>query len=252
MAQPEILFVESKKWRPGLVGDFPGQESFIELGRVRVRMEFCWCPGRKGSGPEHPAIDGFWLAKHLVSQAQWRSVMDSNPSKRGHGDDCPVDSVSWEDASAFCRKAGLRLPMEREWEYACRAGTTGDFAVGSGDSLNSQQANFDGNFPVGKGDAGFKWLYRERTEPGGSFPPNGWGLHDMHGQLLEWCDDKIDGEDRALRGGCWVDRGRGAASGDRIGFAPGLRSDDFGFRPCPSSIQQQVRLAGTAARRGGE
>lgn len=209
-------------------GDFPGQEAVFTLKGTSVEMTVCWCPRAEG-------IDGFWIAKHLVSQRQWTAVMGSNPSERGKGNDYPVDSVSWNDAQEFCKKTGLRLPSEKEWEHACRAGTSTDYAIGVGTAINSQWANFDGNSPHGAKPAAFEWLYRERTLPQGSFPPNAWGLHDMHGQLWEWCEDKAF-RARALRGGSWFLNGWGAASSDRDGGNPGNRLSIFGFRPCPSSI----------------
>jgi len=136
--------------------------------------------------------------------------MGQNPSRRGKGDLYPVDSVSWNDAQEFCRKTGLRLPTKQEWEYACRAGTTTPFGIGGGRYLNAQMANFDGNYPYGAGREAFKWLYRERTLPQGSFPPNAWGLHDMHGQLWEWREDEYSGGVRVLRGGSWFLNGRSA------------------------------------------
>ena len=131
----------------------------------------------------------------------------------------------------------MRLPTEAEWEHACRAGTTTDFAVGGGECLNSQLANFDGNHPHGSGRDAFNWLDRERTTAEGSFPPNAWGLHEMHGQLLEWCEDKYDdaGGGRVLRGGGWFHIGERARSASRIGGTPDYRDYSLGFRPCPSS-----------------
>jgi formylglycine-generating enzyme required for sulfatase activity len=165
-----------------------------------------------------------------------------------------VDTVSWNDAQEFCRKTGLRLPKEKEWEYACRAGAATPFGIGGGQCLNAQMANFDGNKPYGSGREAFKWLYRERTLPQGSFPPNAWGLHDMHGQLWEWCEDVLEGRSRVLRGGGWFLDGWVARAAIRYGFAPASRSDDFGFRPCPGSTSSQVQAGGrqSAAERGKE
>jgi formylglycine-generating enzyme required for sulfatase activity len=241
MRAPTLPPPEPAPWRPGLEGAFPGDRCFVELGPERVRMAFCWCPPGElgqyedGELPQVRFARGFWLAQHPVNQAQWLAVMKQNPSQRGQGPDHPVDGVSWNDAQAFCRQAGLRLPTEAEWEYACRAGTTTPFAVGDGRSLNAQRANFDGNYPDGEGREAFKWLYRERTLPEGGFPPNAWGLHDLHGQVWEWCEDQLEGRDRVLRGGCWINHGWHARSGNRYGFDPDNRADYIGFRPCPSS-----------------
>jgi formylglycine-generating enzyme required for sulfatase activity len=215
-------------------------------------------PERTDGETQHPEEiqHGFWLARHPVNQRQWQAVMGSNPSQRGRGDLHPVDSVSWNDVQAFCDRAGLRLPTEAEWEYACRAGTSGPFGIGSGHSLNAQLANFDGNYPYGSGRDAFPWLYRECTLPQGSFPPNAWGLHDMHGQLWEWCEDELAGGARVLRGGSWIHNGRGARSAIRNSYAPVNRSDSLGFRPCPSSTTRpEARAAGgrqPAAARGQE
>lgn len=206
-------------------------------GSDQASMLFCWCPTRLGA-----LAEGFWLAKHPVSQAQWAAVMGGKNPSHFKGPERPVDSVSWEDAQAFCRASGLRLPSEAEWAYACRAGTRTDFAVGVGEALNAQLANFDGNGPGGSGDGAFKWLYREETLPAGSFPPNAWGLHDMHGQLWEWCEDLYNkgGGGRVLRGGGWFLLGVFARSASRFGRSPGLRVRAVGFRPAPSSSPGQL------------
>jgi formylglycine-generating enzyme required for sulfatase activity len=255
MSSRTIRLVEPIPWQPDLVGEYPGQLSVMHLGKARMPSHFCWCPptspgqpamlgspptesGRDGDDQDlHPVHfpRGFWLAQHPVSQAQWRAVIGGNPS-RFKGDDRPVDSVSWDDAQKFCQKTGLRLPRETEWEYACRAGSTTPFGTGSGTSLNAQMANFDGTEAYGEGKDSFKWLYREKTTPAASFPPNAWGFHDMHGQLWEWCEDAFNASARVLRGGSWFDSGRYARSAIRFGSSPGNRFSGFGFRPSPSSI----------------
>ena len=259
----------------GEPGSDPGDEMFLEL-RPGVRMVFCWCPRpaapfRRGS-PETEAnrfdsekphwvtlSHGFWLAKHPVNQGQYHAVLGDRPSHFKLGDDGPVDTVSWDNAQRFCREAQtqmkipggwrLALPTEAQWEYACRAGAPFEFPFGVGDgrSLHAQWANFDGNHPYGED---FPWLYRKATVREGSFPPNAWGLHDMHGQLWEWCadwrGDYPDADERrpavdpsgaetdvyrVLRGGSWFDVGRHCRAANRFGNAPANRPHYIGFRP---------------------
>ena len=129
----------------------------------------------------------FYLGVTEVTQAQWRVVMASNPSHLA-GDDLPVDRVSWHDAQRFCVAAGggLRLPREVEWEYACRAGTTTAFTFGA--TLAAGQANVQSvELPV----AAPASASAPRGQPVrvGSLPANAWGLHEMHGNVWEWCAD---------------------------------------------------------------
>jgi formylglycine-generating enzyme required for sulfatase activity/serine/threonine protein kinase len=177
----------------------------------------------------------FYLGKYEVTQEQYQAVAGANPSwfsATGGGADkvqgldtrkFPVEEVSWRRATAFCQKLTtehrgrmFRLPTEAEWEYACRAGTTTRFHFG--DMLNGRQANCNGNHPTGTSETG---PYLERTCSVGSYPPNAWGLYDMHGNVCEWCADWDDGkyynrspavdpicddgerEYRILRGGSW-------------------------------------------------
>src|SRR5262249_42416541 len=143
-------------------------------------------------GPQHNvSVPSFAIGKYEVTQAQWRAVMGNNPSKY-QGDDLPVESVSWYDAKEFCRKLSqmtgkeYRLPSEAEWEDACRAGSTTPFSFGS--SLSSTQANFDGKVPYG---AARKGVYLGQTTTIGSYSPNAWGIYDMHGNVMELCEDVI-------------------------------------------------------------
>jgi uncharacterized protein (TIGR02996 family) len=185
----------------------------------------------------------FWMGVHTLTQGQYRAVMDANPSAFQPGGEegglvahldhsaLPVDSVSWEEARAFCRAlsslpeerlAGrrYRLPSEAEWEYACRACTTTPFHVG--DQLSTSEANFDGSDEEDELGSGSE--QRRHTTPVGSFPPNAWGLYDMHGNVWEWCSDWFDedyyhrspshdpggpeeeSEYHVLRGGSWFSR----------------------------------------------
>jgi formylglycine-generating enzyme required for sulfatase activity len=187
-------------------------------------------------------IDGYWLGKHEVTQTQWQKVMGSNPS-RFKGVDRPVETVSWTEVTSFCAKltaseraagrlpAGMtyQLPTEAQWEYACRAGTKTAFSFG--DSLTSGQANISG----GPG----------KTTDVGKYPANGWGFHDMHGNVWEWCADRYgdypqgavrdpvghaDGSIRVLRGGSWFSTANYARSADRYGNLPAFSSISLGFR----------------------
>jgi len=140
---------------------------------------------------------GFSLGKYEVTQAQWKKVMATSPSKF-FGERRPVEQVNWTEALRFCqeltlseRKAGrlpdgweYTLPTEAQWEYACRAGTTTVFSFG--DSLSSKQANFKGTEPYGGAEAG---AFLERTTDVGSYQPNPWGFYDMHGNVWELCSD---------------------------------------------------------------
>jgi formylglycine-generating enzyme required for sulfatase activity len=174
--------------------------------------------------------------------------MGNNPSEFKGEKNLPVDSVSWPNAEAFVRKLEAvdkipyRLPTEAEWEFACRAGTTTSFHFG--ETLSTAQANYNGNFTYGKGKPG---LYREKTVPVGALPPNAWGLHEMHGNLWQWCQDwhggyptgdMIDpqgpktGSNRVLRGGSWGSHPVFCRSANRNFSAPDSRTEFYGFRVC--------------------
>lgn len=187
--------------------------------------------------------EGFYMAKYEVTQAEWRAVMGNNPSAF-KGDNLPVEMVSWTDAYEFIQKLNqmndgytYRLPTEAEWEYACRAGTTTNFAFG--DSLSSDQANF-WNYP--------KEELPRKTFAVGSFAPNAFGIYDMHGNVRELCEDwyhrtyaaaPTDGSAwlsggvflRVVRGGSWGDAPAWSSrSASREGATPDYRSWAMGFR----------------------
>lgn len=211
-------------------------------------------PGRQDNETPHPVTltRGFYMGVHPVTQAQWQAVMGVNPS-RFVGPERPVECVSWEDCLQFCGKltqhdgveAGLpspyRLPTEAEWEFACRASTSSAFFFG--ERVTTTQANFHANY-VGAGPAG---KYRQETTPVNLFSGNAWGLHDLHGNVFEWCADAYspypnepvaDPEPstgspvRILRGGSWHSLAERCRSACRCWGAPGYCGSDVGFRLC--------------------
>ncbi len=202
-------------------------------------------PGsRRAERPQHRvSVDSFLIAKYEVSQTEWKRVMGSNPS-HFRGDDLPVEMVSWTDCEKFCKKTGLWFATEAQWEYACRAGTKTPFAFGK--TITTEQVNY-GIAPSRRPPAG---SYRETTVAVGSFPPNRFGLHDMHGNVEEWCADVYvpefygmreasrknplctSGSDRrSLRGGSWFHDSDICRSAFRAGYLEKIRFRTLGFRP---------------------
>ena len=178
----------------------------------------------------------YWMGKYEVTQAQWEAVMGENPS-RFQGANNPVDSVSWEDCQAFLkklnslpavRKSGLtfRLPTEEEWEYACRAGATGNYcklADGTEIKVDTlvEVAWFDENSRCGE------------THPVGEKRPNAFGLYDMHGNLWEWTQTAVF-DCRVSRGGSWYNSAWYCESSTREERAPSDQASVCGFRLCAS------------------
>lgn len=199
--------------------------------------------------------EGFFMGQTEVTQAQWRAVMGNNPSKFKNCASCPVEKVSWNDAQSFIAKLNAqndgykyRLPSEAEWEYAARAGTTGDYA-GDLDSMawyynNSGNQILSGEWNEDKLDSN-----NNRTHPVGTKQANAWGLYDMHGNVWEWCQDWYSdiyyasspsvnptgastGSKRVTRGGGWTVNANGYALGsaDRSSNSPSYRFSNLGFR----------------------
>jgi formylglycine-generating enzyme required for sulfatase activity len=207
-------------------------------------------PERSDDETQHPVTlsQPFYMQTTEVTQAQWTEVMDENPSEFPEcGGDCPVESVSWEEIQEFVQRLNdneggceYRLPTEAEWEYAARAGTPTPFAFGN--CLSTDQANYDGNWPYEDCPAGD---YRDGPILVGSFPPNAWGLYDMHGNVAEWCLDWYDdyppgeatdpagpdsGYDRVVRGGSWWSDEGGCRSAVRDLKWPSHSDENLGFR----------------------
>jgi formylglycine-generating enzyme required for sulfatase activity len=204
---------------------------------------------RDSEGPQRRVtVPSFFMAKYLVTQQQWQAVMGNNPS-HFKGTSRPVETVSWNDVVEFCQKLSqktgrdYRLPSEAEWEYACRAGTTTPFYFG--ETITTDLANYNGNYTYGNEPKG---KYRGETTDVGIFPPNAFGLYDMHGNVWEWCADHwhenyngapTDGSAwtsggnsnrRLLRGGLWRFTPRFCRSAYRFYNSPGVRYYRRGFR----------------------
>lgn len=201
-------------------------------------------------GPQHKVtVPSFYLGKYQVTQALWEAIMGTNPSNF-KGANRPVEQVSWNEAVGFCQKLSekigkdYRLPSEAEWEYACRAGTTTPFYFGQ--TITPEIANYNGTSTYGNGPKGED---RQQTTEVGSFPPNAFGLYDMHGNVWEWCQDHwhenfsgaptngsawIEGGDnsrRVFRGGSWLNNPGLCRSASRSSFNPALLRDYLvGFR----------------------
>ncbi|MBL8208195.1 MAG: SUMF1/EgtB/PvdO family nonheme iron enzyme [Blastocatellia bacterium] len=187
-------------------------------------------------------VQSFYMGRFQITQAQWKAVMGEKVKPRFYGNNLPMESVSLSDAKSFCKKLramtgkAFRLPSEAEWEYTCRAGTTGDYA-GNLDEMAWYSKNSDG-----------------KTHPVGQKNPNAFGLYDMHGNVWEWCEDVwnknyneapqdgsawADGFSqvrRVLRGGSWHDEGDSCRSAYRGSYASGGRSKTVGFRVVMSTI----------------
>jgi formylglycine-generating enzyme required for sulfatase activity len=147
--------------------------------------------GNMDEQPQHfVTITSLMLGKFLVTQRQWKAIMGKLPPCRFKGEDLPVERVSLDDARKFCQRLSKQtarnyhLPSETQWEYACRAGTTTPFSFG--ETLTTDLANFNGEHIFASEPRGY---YFHSTSEGGKFPPNAFGLHDMHGNLWEWCED---------------------------------------------------------------
>jgi len=151
--------------------------------KLIISIDFCKIPagqfmmGEKGSQRQVTIDKDFYLGKYPVTQAQWQAVRGNNPSHFKGAPNLPVESVSWNDCQEFCKKlnqqAGhelYRMPTEAEWEYACRAGSTGDYCFG--DDFNKLD-----EYGWSRNNSG--------THPVGQLKPNAWGLYDVHGNVLE-------------------------------------------------------------------
>jgi eukaryotic-like serine/threonine-protein kinase len=218
--------------------------------------------GELGKGydeyPQHRVmVPSFCMGRFTVTQAQWQAVMGNKPA-HFKDEKNPVETVGWDDAQAFCRKLSqqngreYRLPSEAEWEYACRAGTTTPFHFGS--TIAADLANYNGTHTY---DSGIQGVNREKITPVGSFPPNAFGLYDMHGNVWEWCEDRyhqsysgapsggsawVSGGDnlkRILRGGSWYSAPWDCRCAARRSYNLNDRNFYVGFRVVSVALSAQ-------------
>jgi formylglycine-generating enzyme required for sulfatase activity len=222
-----------------------------------IGMELVWCPPGTfwmGSPEDEPwrygdetlhqvtLTRGFWIGRYPVTQGQWERVTGGNPSwfKRSGG---PVGNVLWKSALEFCQALSqrdgreYRLPTEAEWEYACRAGSTGAWCFGDHEEKFGDYAWYNANSYDVNNDG--------ETHPVGQKKPNAWGIYDMHGNSSEWCEDwygdypkgpttdpvgpKI-GASRVSRGGSWLDNAEDCRSAKRDWVEPDKPHDAMGLR----------------------
>jgi formylglycine-generating enzyme required for sulfatase activity len=219
-------------------------------GQHHLVMKYAWIPpgaflmGGTASDDEMPVHRvelrrGFYMSVYPTTQAQWQSVMGYNASNF-RGNDRPVEKVSWDDCQTFCKKVtqmsgeAIRLPTEAEWEYACRAGCASDYYSGCDEDALKQAGWYGRNS-------------NQQTHPVGKLAANAWGLHDMHGNVWEWCEDRFGpygrgtteddknpnmSQSRVCRGGSWYDVPEDCRAASRRWDHPGVRDDFLGFRVC--------------------
>ncbi|MCZ8129390.1 MAG: SUMF1/EgtB/PvdO family nonheme iron enzyme [Microcystis sp. LE19-114.1B] len=184
----------------------------------RLVKKFDWERFRWERPQHRVTVSSFYMGRYPITQSQWKAIaatakididLKTNPSNF-KGDELPVESVNWYQATEFCKrlsretKREYRLPSEAEWEYACRAGTTTPFYFG--ETITGELANYDASNTYAEEAKG---EYRKQTTPVGQFPPNAFGLYDMHGNVWEWCADTWhDNYDGApTDGSVWTENG---------------------------------------------
>jgi len=219
--------------------------------------------------PRHEVVitKPFYMAIHEVTNGAYEQTVDTKPKTKGKkkkaGDSPPPKpkdpklpwcGISCKQAEEFCNALGRRdkrkysVPTEAQWEYACRAGTTTPFCFG--ETISTDQANYNGNYTYDKGRKGKN---RQKPVHVGTFPPNAWGLYDMHGNVGEWCgtpyeeygkvaDPKKPARDRnsrVLRGSAWRSYPGACRSAFRLESHQNTRAGHIGFRPVCALPEKQ-------------
>lgn len=226
-----------RKLRMPMVGDVYMDYCYISSGSMALgstpdnKMR-----SRDGQRFEVVFENHFWMARTQVTQKQYQTIMNRQPSVFS-GPDHPVENVSWEDAQEFVERLNKRailpkrwsfsLPSEMQWEYACKAGTQSEYSGGSLDEVGWYSSNS-----------------KSKTQPVAFKKPNPWGLHDMHGNVWEWCSDWFTsqfltetdpgrafmGIMKVKRGGSWGSGAEECKSSSRRGSSPTEKNSLTGFR----------------------
>jgi formylglycine-generating enzyme required for sulfatase activity len=243
--------ISQKQVAPPRTPPPPGKPELARSVTNRIGMEFVLIPAGEfpmgadnGTDDEKPVhrvriSKPFYLGIYEVTQSQWQTIMNNNPSAFQGDSNLPVENVSWDDVQEFLRKlharegrTTYRLPTEAEWEYAARAGTTTAYSFGN-------EASQLGEYAWCAENSG------EKTHPVGQKNPNAWGMYDLHGNVWEWVQDwygkyttdtvtdpqgPSSGSLRVFRGGSWRNGARDCRSAHRYYAAPGNRRGTLGFR----------------------
>ncbi len=245
------------EWAQDAGVDEYGLWAEMQVTQIRFRMRWIAAgnflmgspedePGHNSDETQHKVTlsRGYWLAETACTQALWQSITNKNPSHFKGDLQRPVETVSWNDCRQFIKKLNsnkthgfqFKLPTEAEWEYACRAGTQTAFSFGGKQDLDNTKVNYSGKWNDVDLDG--------ETKSVDSYAPNNWGLHQMHGNIWEWCADNkhsysssevVDpigskGSGRVLRGGSWSDGGHCLRSAYRNFNAPDYRYHFTGLR----------------------
>jgi formylglycine-generating enzyme required for sulfatase activity len=251
-------------------GAVPMEMALIPKGKFTMGSPSSEKDREDRESPQHEVNfpQDFYMGRYTITQAQWLAVMgkftdefNKKADTKFKGDNRPMIYVNWYDAREFCKKltstsnrGTYRLPTEAEWEYACRAGTTTPFHFG--ETITPSLVNYYGNANATKGE------YREQTVDVNNFTPNAWGLHQMHGNVWEWCLDEYveyskkssnlknngsepygdmtanenDNRFYALRGGCWGNLAIVCRSAGRFYYVAQLQGGSYGLRVVFNSL----------------
>ena len=237
-APPNMVHVPAGKYLAGYLAE----RAYNECKKNNNKCRKSWFEDEEPI--KEIEIDEFFIDIYEVTQKNYKKVTGKNPSAF-KGNNLPLESVTWDEANQYCRKVGKRLPTEAEWEKAAKGGKNANYVWGN--EVESNKANFcDASCSHGWKEDQFSDGF-ENTAPVGSFPPNGYGLYDMAGNVYEWVADWYEGDynsvrptlnpmgpasgdEKSTRGGSWINYSSGTRPTDRSGADPDERYEYGGFR----------------------